>query len=137
MTLLSLWPHMHLRGKALELRAIYPSGESEVLLNVPRYDFNWQMSYVLRQPRLLPKGTRLESAVYFDNSPNNPNNPNPGVDVYWGDQTWEEMNIAFMRVGLPPGVSPVDVKVPPLTPPDATGQRTVDATSRKEEQKPE
>jgi mono/diheme cytochrome c family protein len=137
MTLLSLWPHMHLRGKALELRAIYPSGESEVLLNVPRYDFNWQMSYVLRQPRLLPKGTRLESAVYFDNSPNNPNNPNPGVDVYWGDQTWEEMNIAFMRVGLPPGVSPVDVRVPPLTPPDATGQRTVDATSRKEEQKPE
>jgi mono/diheme cytochrome c family protein len=80
MTLLSLWPHMHLRGKALELRAIYPSGESEVLLNVPGYDFNWQMSYVLRQPRLLPKGTRLESAVYFDNSPNNPNNPNARVD---------------------------------------------------------
>ena len=114
MTVLSLWPHMHLRGKALLLRAVYPAGESEVLLNVPHYDFNWQMSYVLAEPRLLPKGTRLESAVSFDNSANNPSNPDPKVDVYWGDQTWEEMNVAFMRVALPAGIEPSDIAVPPL-----------------------
>lgn len=114
MTVLSLWPHMHLRGKALLLRAVYPTGESEVLLNVPHYDFNWQMSYVLAEPRLLPKGTRLESAVFFDNSANNPSNPDPKVDVYWGAQTWEEMNVAFMRVALPAGVEPSDITVPPL-----------------------
>jgi hypothetical protein len=114
MTVLSLWPHMHLRGKALQLRAVYPSGESEVLLGVPRYDFNWQMSYVLAKPRWLPKGTRLECAVFFDNSANNPNNPDPKADVYWGDQTWEEMNMAFMRVALPAGIEPADIAVPPL-----------------------
>ena len=114
MTVLSLWPHMHLRGKALQLRAVYPNGESEVLLGVPHYDFNWQMSYVLAKPRLLPKGTRLESAVFFDNSANNPNNPDPKADVYWGDQLWEEMNVAFMRVALPAGIEPADIAVPPL-----------------------
>jgi hypothetical protein len=114
MTVLSLWPHMHLRGKALQLRAVYPNGESEVLLGVPHYDFNWQMSYVLAKPRLLPKGTRLECAVFFDNSANNPNNPDPKADVYWGDQTWEEMNVAFMRVALPAGIEPSDIAVPPL-----------------------
>jgi hypothetical protein len=114
MTVLSLWPHMHLRGKALQLRAVYPKGESEVLLGVPHYDFNWQMSYVLAKPRLLPKGTRLESAVFFDNSANNPNNPDPKADVYWGDQLWEEMNVAFMRVALPAGIEPADIAVPPL-----------------------
>jgi len=106
MTVLSVWPHMHLRGTALQLRAVYPSGESETLLDVPRYDFNWQMSYVLSKPRLLPKGTRLETVTYFDNSPNNPHNPNPSVDVYWGLQTWEEMNMAFLRVALAPNVDP-------------------------------
>ncbi|MGA3043396.1 MAG: thiol-disulfide isomerase [Bryobacteraceae bacterium] len=114
MTVLSVWPHMHLRGKAMQLRAVYPSGESEVLLNVPHYDFNWQMSYVLAKPRLLPKGTRLETVVFFDNSANNPSNPDPKADVYWGDQTWEEMNVAFMRVALPAGVGPADIAVPPL-----------------------
>jgi Copper type II ascorbate-dependent monooxygenase, C-terminal domain len=109
MTVLSVWPHMHLRGKALQLRAVYPSGESEMLLDIPKYDFNWQMSYVLAKPRMLPKGTRLETVTYFDNSPNNPNNPNPNVDVYWGGQTWEEMNMAFLRVVLAPGVSPSDL----------------------------
>ena len=114
MTVLSLWPHMHQRGKALQLRAVYPSGQSEVLLDLPHYDFNWQMSYVLAKPRLLPRGTRLESTVFFDNSANNPNNPDPRADVYWGDQTREEMNVAFMRVALPAGVEPADIAVPPL-----------------------
>jgi hypothetical protein len=81
---------------------------------LPHYDFNWQMSYVLVKPHRLPKGTRLESTVFFDNSANNPNNPDPKADVYWGDQTREEMNVAFMRVALPAGVEPADIAVPPL-----------------------
>jgi len=104
--LLSILPHMHLRGKAFELRAAYPTGESEVLLNVPRYNFNWQLTYFLKEPKVLPKGTRLESSVYFDNSPNNPNNPDPNADVYWGDQSWEEMNTGFLDLELQPGVHP-------------------------------
>jgi hypothetical protein len=113
MWLLSLWPHMHFRGKSLQLTALYPSGESEVLLDVPHYNFNWQMSYVLSRPRLLPKGTELRCVTHFDNSSDNPYNPDPNVDVYWGEQTWEEMNMAFLRVALPPGLRPVDVAIPP------------------------
>ena len=76
----SLFPHMHLRGKAFEYRAIYPTGESQVLLSVPRYDFNWQLTYDLAQPLLLPKGTELEVTAWYDNSPNNPANPDPKAD---------------------------------------------------------
>ncbi len=89
--LISMRPHMHLRGKAMEFRAVYPTGESELLLRVPRYDFNWQFDYVLEHPKLLPKGTRIEVVGVFDNSRNNPANPDPAAEVRWGDQTWEEM----------------------------------------------
>jgi len=89
--LLSLRPHMHLRGKSMEIRAAYPTGEKELLLRVPRYDFNWQLDYVLESPKLLPKGTRIEVSGTFDNSANNPANPDPKAEVRWGDQTWEEM----------------------------------------------
>ena len=76
-TLLSLTPHMHLRGKSFEYRAIYPTGESEILARVPEYDFNWQITYKLEQPIPIPKGTRIEATALFDNSPNNPANPDP------------------------------------------------------------
>jgi hypothetical protein len=102
-TLTALFPHMHLRGKSFEYRVVYPTGESEVLLNVPRYDFNWQLSYYLQQPKLLTKGTRIECTAHFDNSANNPANPNPKEDVKWGDQSWEEMMIGFMDVSFPVG----------------------------------
>jgi len=104
MTVLSVWPHMHIRGKALQLRAVYPSGESEVLLDVPHYDFNWQMSYVLAKPRLLPKGTRLETVAFFDNSANNPTNPDPTAEVRWGEQSWQEMMIGFFDLAVEPDV---------------------------------
>jgi hypothetical protein len=94
---------MHLRGKSFEYRVVYPTGESEVLLNVPRYDFNWQLSYYLQQPKLLTKGTRIECTAHFDNSANNAANPNPKEDVKWGDQSWEEMMIGFMDVSFPVG----------------------------------
>src|SRR5271166_3995794 len=81
-----------------------PSGESEVLLSVPNYDFHWQINYYLKTPKLLPKGTLLECVGHFDNSPNNPSNPNPKVDVSYGEQTWEEMLNGFMEVAIDPRI---------------------------------
>ena len=77
------------------LPAKYPTGESEVLLHVPRYDFNWQHTYVLAQPKVLPAGTVIECTAHFDNSPNNKFNPDPKAEIKWGDQSWEEMMIGF------------------------------------------
>ena len=88
-------PHMHLRAKDYELRAFYPSGESELLLK-GKFDFNWQLGYEFAKPVVLPKGTRLESIAHFDNSANNPYNPNPGIDVTYGPQTTDEMAVSFM-----------------------------------------
>ncbi len=116
--LISILPHMHVRGKAFELRAVYPDGRTEVLLNVPRYDFNWQLNYYFDKPRVLPKGTRLENSTWFDNSPNNPQNPNPAVEVFWGEQTWEEMDTAFLSLELPPSLTPeklVELAAPKTT----------------------
>lgn len=93
--LTGLTPHMHLRGKDFQYIAKYPTGETEILLKVPRYDFNWQHTYVLAQPKLLPAGTVIECTAHFDNSPNNPFNPDPKSEVRWGDQSWEEMMIGF------------------------------------------
>ncbi len=100
--LISLLPHMHLRGKFFEYQAFYPNGEVETLLSVPKYDFNWQLSYYLKEPKLLPKGTILRCVGYYDNSENNPWNPNPRTDVSYGPQTWEEMLNGFMEVALAP-----------------------------------
>jgi hypothetical protein len=110
--LISLFPHMHVRGKAFEYRAIYPNGESEVLLRVPRYDFNWQLTYQLEQELPLPKGTVLECTARFDNSPGNPHNPNPDAEVAWGDQTWEEMLAGFMDLAFDPAADPADLVRP-------------------------
>jgi mono/diheme cytochrome c family protein len=93
--LTSLTPHMHLRGKDMTYIAHYPDGTSETLLSVPRYDFNWQLTYELATPKQIPAGTRMEVIAHFDNSPGNKFNPDPSKDVKWGDQTWEEMMIGF------------------------------------------
>lgn len=100
-TILSLFPHMHLRGKAFEYRVTYPDGKTETLLRVPRYDFHWQLSYKLEKPVVLPPGTRFECTAWFDNSPNNPWNPDPTAEVRWGEQTREEMMIGFVDVEMP------------------------------------
>jgi hypothetical protein len=89
--LLGLTPHMHLRGKDFLFRAIYPDGRSAILLSVPKYDFNWQHGYVLKEPLTVPAGTRIECVAHFDNSTKNPNNPDATREVRWGDQSWEEM----------------------------------------------
>ncbi len=91
----SFMPHMHVRGKAFTYTAVYPDGRSEVLLNVPSYDFNWQHTYLPKEAIRLPKGTRMDCVAYFDNSPKNKYNPDPTQTVRWGDQTWEEMMIGW------------------------------------------
>lgn len=87
----ALFPHTHLRGKSWEYRLIYPDGRSQIVLSVPKYDFNWQTYYVYTTPLVVPKGSRLEATAHYDNSVNNVSNPNPKVEVHWGDQTWQEM----------------------------------------------
>ncbi len=115
--LLNFFPHMHLRGKAAQYEAIFPSGERQVLLSVPRYDFNWQLTYDLAQPITLPKGTQLVATSWYDNSPNNPHNPDPDDTVHWGDQTWEEMLAAFMDFAIPVDMDPKGISAEPK--PDA------------------
>lgn len=104
--LLSVQPHMHYRGRAMEVQAVYPDGRTELLISVPKYDFNWQTTYVLREPMLLPAGTRLDSVARFDNSVNNALNPDAAVLINWGDQTTDEMHIAFLELALPVGDDP-------------------------------
>jgi hypothetical protein len=89
-------PHMHMRAKDYQLRAIYPSGESEILLKVPRYSWEWQLGYEMAKPILLPKGTRLETVAHYDNSENNPNNPNAKIAVPYGPQSTDEMAVSFV-----------------------------------------
>jgi hypothetical protein len=98
--LVDLMPHMHFRGKDFTYTAVYPDGHSEVLLRVPKYNFNWQLVYREQDPLFLPKGTRLDCVAHFDNSPNNPANPDPRKEVRWGNQTWEEMMIGWFDYTL-------------------------------------
>ena len=104
--LLSLTPHMHLRGKSWEFRAIFPDGREQLLLSVPRYDFMWQSTYYLEEPLHLPPGTVLEGVAHFDNSAGNRHNPDPEATVKWGDQSWEEMMIGFFDLAVDPGIDP-------------------------------
>jgi hypothetical protein len=87
----SLTPHSHFRGAASEFVAEYPDGTKETLLSVPKYDFNWQTTYRLATPKLIPKGTKLTHSTTYDNSALNLANPDPSIVVHWGEQTWEEM----------------------------------------------
>ncbi|MDX1980790.1 MAG: thiol-disulfide isomerase [Bryobacteraceae bacterium] len=99
--LLSMFPHMHLRGKAFEYAIVEPGGRMETLLRVAPYNFNWQLDYRLERPRLLPKGTRLRCTAWYDNSANNPRNPDPAVEVTYGEQSREEMMVGFFDVAVP------------------------------------
>jgi hypothetical protein len=89
--LYGLFPHTHVRGTRWEYTLEKPDGSSEVILDVPRYDFNWQTYYMYAKPLEVPAGARIVSRAWYDNSAKNPNNPDPTVAVRWGDQTWEEM----------------------------------------------
>ncbi len=98
--LLSLSPHMHLRGKSFRYEMTWPNGQTEVLLDVPNYDFNWQTAYRLEEPMIVPRGSKLVAYASYDNSPKNLANPDPNATVVWGDQSWEEMLIGYGDVAV-------------------------------------
>jgi hypothetical protein len=93
--LVEMMPHMHLRGKDMTYHLIYPDGRDEVVLNVPHYDFNWQLVYQPMTPIRIPKGTKLHVEAHYDNSTGNKFNPNPNRTVLPGNMTWEEMMNPF------------------------------------------
>jgi mono/diheme cytochrome c family protein len=96
-----LFPHTHLRGKRWEYRLEKPDGTSELVLDVPRYDFNWQTYYLFNTPLEIPVGGKLTSMAWYDNSATNKHNPDPSIDVKWGDQTWEEMQYTGFLYTVP------------------------------------
>ncbi|TWT47518.1 redoxin domain-containing protein [Botrimarina hoheduenensis] len=101
--LIGLAPHMHYRGKSFRMTGVWPDGRTDVLLDVPRYDFNWQTNYRLAEPLELPAGFRIESQASFDNSAANLANPDPTAAVRWGDQSFEEMAVGFFEIAVPRG----------------------------------
>jgi hypothetical protein len=94
--LLGLTPHMHLRGKSFSYLLIYPDGSSKRVLEVPRWDFNWQNTYRFAEPLFVPSGSKMVGVATYDNSAKNPANPNPKRTVRFGEQTWDEMMIGYM-----------------------------------------
>jgi len=96
-TVLAVTPHMHLLGKSMKLEAILPDKTQKQLVNVPDWDFNWQTSYIYKEPVKFPSGTKFSLVAHYDNSPKNPRNPNRSPrDVTWGEQTTDEMCVAFI-----------------------------------------
>ena len=109
LTLVWFMPHMHLRGKDMTYRLTYPDGRSEIVLSVPRYDFEWQLGYYVEKPITVPKGTTLHVTAHYDNSAGNKFNPNPNRPVWWGDQTWEEMMVPWFGVIVSSEIDPTKV----------------------------
>ncbi len=102
-TVLAFFPHMHLRGKAFRYEVTTPDGKSQILLDIPRYDFNWQLSYRLAEPLVLPSGSTIRATAWYDNSKNNPANPDPNRTVPWGQQTYDEMMIGYVEYHMDGG----------------------------------
>jgi hypothetical protein len=100
--LLSVNPHSHVRGKAFRYELFYPDGRRDVILDLPRYDFNWQIEHQFATPIDVPAGTRLQVTGWYDNSANNPANPDPSKTVKFGEQTWDEMMIGYFTGHLLP-----------------------------------
>lgn len=103
--LYDLRPHMHWRGSWFKFELLYPDGKRETLLSVPRYDFNWQMTYVLAEPKRVPAGAWMLCSGGFDNSSRNPANPDPTKRVRWGEQSWDEMFIGHFSASVESGLS--------------------------------
>jgi len=99
-TLYALWPHMHVRGKDMTFIATYPDGREEVLLHVPKYDFQWQLQYQLVEPVHLPAGSTIKAIGHYDNSSANRNNPRPSAAVSWSEQSWDEMFNGWMEISI-------------------------------------
>jgi hypothetical protein len=98
---LAFVPHMHVRGTAFRYEATMPDGSQHTLLDIPRYDFNWQLRYEFKQPKLIPRGSRVKVTATYDNSTGNKANPDPTKLVKWGPQTYEEMMIGYIEYFMP------------------------------------
>ena len=105
MTMISLFPHMHLRGKSFQYDLIYPTGETKTIMRVDHWSPNWQLSYKLAEPIQLTPGMKVRATAWWDNSANNPANPDPSKEVKWGDQSWEEMLVGFYDVAVNPKIT--------------------------------
>ena len=90
-------PHMHYRGTDANFKLVYPDGNTEEILNVPNYQFNWQKTYDFKEPKFIPAGTEMVFRATFDNSDMNPSNPDPSDEISWGEQSWQEMFFGFFR----------------------------------------
>jgi mono/diheme cytochrome c family protein len=101
MHVMSYMAHMHVRGKAFKFEVTPPDGSPEVLLDIPRYDFNWQLRYDYAQPRLLQRGSKVKITAIYDNSAENPANPDPTKVIRWGQQTFDEMMIGYLEYYTP------------------------------------
>jgi len=101
--LLGLFPHMHVRGSAFRYEVLLPDGNARTLLEVPHYDFNWQLGYRFAEPPLIPAGSKVRATGWYDNSSKNPANPDPAKTVKWGPQTYDEMMIGYVEFYLPQG----------------------------------
>ena len=125
-TLIGLLPHMHLRGKAFSYRVTYPDGRQEDLLNVPRYDFNWQLWYYPAETKVFPPGTKVSCTAYFDNSANNPANPDPKAEVRFGEQSWEEMMFGFFNIAVDVNINKMELYRPKRQSSQTNSPRTGD-----------
>ena len=99
-TLYAMSPHMHLRGKSLKWVITYPDGREQTILNVPKFDFNWQFNYELAEPLKIPAGSKISGIGFYDNSPKNKWNPAPHLEVYWSEQSWDEMYQPFTEYSV-------------------------------------
>jgi hypothetical protein len=99
-TLYAMSPHMHLRGKSLRWVVVYPDGREQTILDVPKFDFNWQIQYELEEPLHIPAGSKILGIGFYDNSPKNKWNPAPEKEVYWSEQSWDEMYQPFTEYSV-------------------------------------
>jgi len=122
--LLAMMPHMHVRGKAFRFELVSPTGNRSMLLNVPRYDFNWQLEYRLAEPLSIAAGSRIEISAWYDNSSDNPANPDPMRLVKWGPQTTDEMMLGYVEY-----IVKEETNVPSESDPDTESTTTKDPAS--------
>jgi hypothetical protein len=96
-TIYAFAPHMHLRGKDIMYTLVWPDGRTQVLLDVPKFDFNWQLHYELAEPLKIPAGSKILALAHYDNSIKNRYNPAPNKEVFWSEQSWDEMFIPWFE----------------------------------------
>jgi len=127
--LISLMPHMHVRGKSMKYEVVYPDGRRQTLLDVPAYDFHWQTLYSFKQPLLIPGGSRIVVTAHFDNSERNMHNPDPTKTIRQGSATTDEMMIGFVNYAIPKPPDRVIIKVDPRIYDAFVGQYEFDPTA--------